>query len=1066
MKAIRINTINNAFIFITCLCFLLFVSSPLAFASPSSYKSQESIDAVTRADAINNDTDSVHFIEVTSDQINTAGLKNAVQRELDLIRTDGDGGIYRVKIEPGTYSFSDTNFGFNIYSNTILDCRGVTIKAGTQEGLLLRAGRKDDSSMNRLSNEAGGYDDYANITVLGGTWDGLPEGYTASNSASTWPAGFDGVNVRFGHAENIKLIGMTFKNNYSAHHLELGAVKNTVVADCEFEGLWSEESKERTEALQLDITHRNKGNFSGYWPFDDLPTRDTTVEYCSFKNVARGIGSHHLILGVPYNNITISNNTFSNIEDRAISAGYFTNSTIENNTMTNVQTGIFATCLVPGQTYLKIDESNYTGSKTINANLKISRNTITLDPTGMPINASTKYGIRAGGDEITNANASYTDYISPTDAYEDTPVNKARPIGKYFYSNVTITDNIITTLSSSSKGTIHNGIRADLLANSTLGNNTIDLRNSEMDGVGRGILVKSSKDITVNTNTINNVNNTSNSNKNSAGISVQNGSIGTKVNGNTINHTNANGVYIADDSATATEVKNNAISGVQANGIFLNNTGKVSGAISGNTITLSNAAAYGINVRGGQSGAISNNTIKGTFANGIYIHDNNGTRAKVASISSNTISSAKTHGIYLSQSDVTGNIASNTITSPAANGISISDSAKAATVIKNKINNAGGFGIAALNSAIATSINENTITHSKSHGIYAASKATATNINSNTISDVRTDGIRLRDGAKVTNVIKNKITNPGSGTGNSGIWVEGITSIKIDGNTITGSKGTGIRVEKSSKANVSNNTVKNSKMFGIYALSSANAIINKNNVQQSTDQGIYASGSAGTKITNNTSNSTINKTTKYEIKLIGSKNSSVTGNKYGPRREANGKTDPISYDTASKPVTVSNNTPINGKPTNTTVTKVPIYWLVHKKTGENLYTPAKKEADTLKNGGKWTYKGIKWYAPESGEAVYRLYNPKTGDHHYTKSTNEVKQLTKVRKTWSADFNGKPVFYSGGKVNVYRLYSDKRQRAGQAGTHRFETKLATANNLKKSGWTNEGALLMAVKAGNV
>lgn len=36
----------------------------------------------------------------------------------------------------------------------------------------------------------------------------------------------------------------------------------------------------------------------------------------------------------------------------------------------------------------------------------------------------------------------------------------------------------------------------------------------------------------------------------------------------------------------------------------------------------------------------------------------------------------------------------------------------------------------------------------------------------------------------------------------------------------------------------------------------------------------------------------------------------------------------------------------------------------------------------------WKYEGVAWYAPTSGQPVYRLYNPNAGDHHYTLDSNE------------------------------------------------------------------------------
>jgi hypothetical protein len=50
----------------------------------------------------------------------------------------------------------------------------------------------------------------------------------------------------------------------------------------------------------------------------------------------------------------------------------------------------------------------------------------------------------------------------------------------------------------------------------------------------------------------------------------------------------------------------------------------------------------------------------------------------------------------------------------------------------------------------------------------------------------------------------------------------------------------------------------------------------------------------------------------------------------------------------------------------------------------------------IANGGLrglgWSYEGVAWHAPLSGTAVYRLYNPYSGDHFYTTSDSEYRQL--------------------------------------------------------------------------
>lgn len=65
----------------------------------------------------------------------------------------------------------------------------------------------------------------------------------------------------------------------------------------------------------------------------------------------------------------------------------------------------------------------------------------------------------------------------------------------------------------------------------------------------------------------------------------------------------------------------------------------------------------------------------------------------------------------------------------------------------------------------------------------------------------------------------------------------------------------------------------------------------------------------------------------------------------------------------------------------------------------------------------WEYEGIAWQAPNSGQPVYRLYNPYSGDHHYTMAQSEINSLTKIG--WR--YEGLS-FYSGGSKPIYRLFN--------------------------------------------
>lgn len=80
-----------------------------------------------------------------------------------------------------------------------------------------------------------------------------------------------------------------------------------------------------------------------------------------FSKVFRGVGSHHAVLGSYYENIKIKNNSFENLDDRAINASYFKGGEISNNSIKDVVSGIFINSLVPEQFYQPNDRSKKEG---------------------------------------------------------------------------------------------------------------------------------------------------------------------------------------------------------------------------------------------------------------------------------------------------------------------------------------------------------------------------------------------------------------------------------------------------------------------------------------------------------------------------------------------------------------------------------------------------------------------------------------------------------------------------------------------------------------------------------
>ena len=79
-----------------------------------------------------------------------------------------------------------------------------------------------------------------------------------------------------------------------------------------------------------------------------------------------------------------------------------------------------------------------------------------------------------------------------------------------------------------------------------------------------------------------------------------------------------------------------------------------------------------------------------------------------------------------------------------------------------------------------------------------------------------------------------------------------------------------------------------------------------------------------------------------------------------------------------------------------------MYRLYNPRSGEHFYTSNTYERNELVRRGPWKYEGVAWNAPvRRGFPVYRMYNPKSKAHHYTMDLNERDYLCGMGK-----YNGK------------------------------------------------------------
>ena len=126
---------------------------------------------------------------------------------------------------------------------------------------------------------------------------------------------------------------------------------------------------------------------------------------------------------------------------------------------------------------------------------------------------------------------------------------------------------------------------------------------------------------------------------------------------------------------------------------------------------------------------------------------------------------------------------------------------------------------------------------------------------------------------------------------------------------------------------------------------------------------------------------------------------------------------------------------------------VAMYRLYNPNSGEHFYTADIAERDNLESLG-WSYEGIGWIAPSiSDTPVYRLYNPNAGEHHYTTDPAERDML--VEAGWNYEDIG---WYSDDArtVPVYRQYNPNEF----ANNHNYTVDVNERDYLISLGWMDE------------
>ena len=123
-----------------------------------------------------------------------------------------------------------------------------------------------------------------------------------------------------------------------------------------------------------------------------------------------------------------------------------------------------------------------------------------------------------------------------------------------------------------------------------------------------------------------------------------------------------------------------------------------------------------------------------------------------------------------------------------------------------------------------------------------------------------------------------------------------------------------------------------------------------------------------------------------------------------------------------------------------------VYRMYNPNNGAHHFTSSHNEAESLADAG-WIYEGVGMKCVASGGIkLYRMYNANNGDHIYTPRLDEVGSTVVAGwvyegVAWQAPSTGK---------EVYRMYNPNN------GLHTYTASTTECDALVKAGWINEGS----------
>lgn len=120
----------------------------------------------------------------------------------------------------------------------------------------------------------------------------------------------------------------------------------------------------------------------------------------------------------------------------------------------------------------------------------------------------------------------------------------------------------------------------------------------------------------------------------------------------------------------------------------------------------------------------------------------------------------------------------------------------------------------------------------------------------------------------------------------------------------------------------------------------------------------------------------------------------------------------------------------------------PVYRAYREVSDDHFFTGSESEYLSLPDD--YAKEDVGFYGADTGEVVYRLYDPNARQHHYTTDHDEAQSLV------DAGWNAETVTFASARDGkpVYRVYNPN------TGAHHFTADIAERDHLVEVGWNDE------------